>query len=279
MTDPNLDYRPMFGNAVGSTLVTALYARARGAESAGVTDWDDPQARQAWEALDVLATEHGITLHDLTLTDTMNVVGTIRRSQDMDARVREFAAQHGHIRVVSLGVGLCNRAARLADLDAEWFGVDSPEVISLRAAVLPHDVTRRASGSVTERGWLSEIEPGPPTVFVAEGLLMYLTRAQTGQLLTRVGDHMTGPTRIVADLHHSLVAKPTAPIAALTGADFHSGTTSPRALAELSPGWRLHATDPTMARISPAAAVVSRIFRAVSGNPMYSVITIERSRE
>lgn len=279
MSTPTPGTASLFGEDVGATLVTTLHARAVGAERHGVEGWADPQARAAWNVLDGMARERGITLEDLVLGGGMNTVGTVRRSQDMDARVREFAEDHGRIHVVTLGIGLCNRAARLDDLDASWVGVDSPDVAALRAAVLPDDVTRLVPGSVTDRDWLGEVASDRPTVLVAEGLLMYLTRAQVTQLLTRVGDHFTGPTRLIADLHHPLLVMPRAQIARLTGADYRFGVTSPRALAELVPGWRLVAADPTMARISTSAAVVSRVFGGLSRGQMYGVITIERDRD
>ncbi|NLU73356.1 hypothetical protein HCC61_11820 [Streptomyces sp. HNM0575] len=276
MTDRNLEARALFGNAVGSTLVTALYARAKGAGLFDVPDWDDPQAREAWSALDAMARERGRRLEDLVLTDVMNVVGTIRRSQDIDARVREFAGEHDGIQVVTLGIGMCNRAARLADLDAAWSGVDNAEVVALRSKLLPDDTTRLIAGSVTEPDWLAGIGPAKPTVLVAEGLLMYLTRPLVGRLLTRVGDHFTGPARLVADVHHAAVALLPSPIGRLTGADFHFGVRSPEAFAHLSPGWHLVGADETMARIRPAAARVSRAFRLVARGLMYGVMTLER---
>ncbi|WP_070018594.1 class I SAM-dependent methyltransferase [Streptomyces nanshensis] len=279
MTDRNLEARDLFGDAVGSTLVTALYARARGAALFDVTDWDDPQAREAWSALDTMGRERGRRLEDLVLTDVMNVVGTIRRSQDIDARVREFAVEHGHAEVVTLGVGMCNRAARLDGLCAEWTGVDNPDVVALRSRILPDDATRLVAGSVTGRDWLAETDPDSPTVLVAEGLLMYLTRPLVTQLLTRIGDHFTGPTRLVADVHHAAVARMPNPIAKRTGAGFHFGATSPQGFARLSPGWRLAGVDETMTRIRPAAARASRVFRTVSRSLMYGVVTIEREQE
>ncbi|GAB79383.1 O-Methyltransferase involved in polyketide biosynthesis [Austwickia chelonae] len=276
--DKNTEPRPLFGNAVGSTLVTALYARAFGAQMFDVPEWEDPQALQAWQALAPLAAEQGIDLESLVLKEDVNVVGTIRRSQALDSRVCEFVAAHPGAQIVTLGVGLCNRASRLADLDAEWVGVDFPAVVDLRRRLLPEDATRLVAGSATDRPWLSEIDPTRPAVFVAEGFLMYLDRARVTQLLVRISDRMCAPVRVVADMHHSLFVLPTSPITGRTGADYHFGVSSPQAFAELSPGWSLVGADDTMAPIKPSSARISRVFALATKGMAFGVVTIENDR-
>lgn len=268
----------LFGNAVGSTLVTTVFARARGAELFDVPGWEDPGARDVWHALGELAARRGYALEDLVLTDPMNVVGTIRRSEAIDRRVADFVADHPRAQVVTLGIGLCNRASRLAHLDATWIGIDHPDVVALRRELLPDEDVRLVGGSVADRGWVDELDAAAPTVFVAEGLLMYLPPALVTQLLTRSGDATRGAARFVADMHHTLIARIPAPIQRRTGAAYHFGANSPAAFARLSPGWRLVAADDTMAPISRWADRVSRAFALLSRGMMYGVVTLERDR-
>ncbi|WP_168581782.1 class I SAM-dependent methyltransferase [Gephyromycinifex aptenodytis] len=277
MAIPNRAPIDLYGTAVGATLATSLHARAKAGEKYDVGDWRDPQAEEAWAALEQMTRERGGDIHTILQTDQMTLVGTVLRSQAIDERVREFARAHGHVQVVTLGVGLCNRASRLADLDADWIGVDTEGVIALRRKILPQDPTRLVNGSVTQRHWLSEVEPAGPTVIVAEGLLMYLDRPTVTQLLVRLGDHFASPARLIADLHHSLLVLPKAHIAKLTGADFHFGAKSPAAFAQLAPGWRLAATDDTMAPISENAARISKAFATISRGQMYGVVTLDRA--
>lgn len=266
----------LFGDEVGATLVTTLSARATGAKTFGVTDWDDPQARDLWARLETKAAGSGRSLADIVLTGRMDVVGTIRRSQDIDARVRDFAGAHDSVQVVTLGIGLCNRAARLQDLSADWVGIDNQRVIALREELLPDDPTRLVAGSVTERGWLSAVDPGAPTVLIAEGLLMYLDRAQVTQLIGRIGDHFANGTWLVADMHNRLVVRAPATIAKLTGAHYRFGATSPQAFAQLSPGWHLVGVDDVMAQISTPAARASKVAGFLLRGMPYGVVTIER---
>lgn len=266
----------LFGDAVGSTLVTALYARAIGAGRFGVADWDDSQARESWDTLELLAHEQGERLEDFALRDRIDVLGTIRRSQDIDTRVREFAAEHGPVHIVTLGIGLCNRAARMADLPAQWFGVDQVAVTALRSEVLPQDQTRLIVGSVTNPDWLASFDPAMPTVLIAEGLLLYLDRPEVAQLLVRIGDHFTGPARLIADVHHALLVRGRGPLTRRTGAIYHFGIYRPQQLAQLVPGWRLVGVDDTVARIGRAAAATSWIIRRVARGLIYGVVTLDR---
>lgn len=282
----NREPRDLFGNAVGSTLAVTLFARARGAEMFGVTDWDDPQAREMWSALEDLAAQQDQRLEDLVVKDPWNVVGTIRRSQDIDARVRSFAEPRERTptatsspprsQVATLGLGMCNRASRLADLDVDWIGIDNADVVALRRRLLPDEPIRLVAGSVTERTWLAEIDPSRPTLLIAEGLLMYLDRPHVTQLISRIGDHFVGPTQFVADMHHTMAAAVPTPITRSTGAVFDFGAESPQWFAELVPGWRLVSVDDTMSRIGPASAQASRAFQLFSRGMLYGVVTIER---
>lgn len=264
-----------FGGAVSATLVTALHARANGARMFDVPEWHDAQAVRAWGRLGKLAAERGIDLDALVLRDRMSVVGTIRRSQDIDRRTSEFVTRHPEARIVTLGIGLCNRAARLPFPGTRWLGVDTARVTALRRRVLPEDATRLVTGSVARRDWLAECDPARPTVVIAECLLMYLDRPVVMRLLRDIRGHFRAPLRLIVDLHHSFVALAQSPITRITGAWYRFGTMSPRAFSHLVPGWRLVAVDDPLVRVSPEAALFSRTFAMMTGGPAYAVITLE----
>lgn len=278
MTDPNLAAHPRFGNAVGATTVTPLRARAHGAELFNVTDWHDEQAQQAWERLERLGEAEGFDPVELCLLDESNTVGTIRRSQSFDLQVREFVESHKRSQVVSLGIGLCNRAHRLAHLDTSWIGVDHPDVLAVRRTLIPDDVTTLIDGDLTRREWLGQIDPAVPTIIAVEGVFMYLPEQAITQLLVRVADHFSADTRLVADAQYHLFARATQPITRRTGAEYQFGFRSFRHFASLAPGWRLHAADDMMSRMGPAAARASRVFRFFSRGRVYpySVVTLEK---
>lgn len=281
----NNDARDVYGDAVGSTLAIPLHARAFASDVQGLESWNDPQARQAWDGLCRLSAEVGQDPMALVEDDELSLIGSVRRSEGFDAQVRQFAGLHGRIQVVSLGIGLCTQASRLADVDAEWLGLDRDAVCDLRERLLPGDAVRLVRGSVTDRDWLAAVDPAVPTLFIAEGLLMYLTRPQVTQLLVRIADHMQAPARCVADLHHALISAwvPDAlarrsSVTKGTGARFHFGATSLDAFAGLAPGWRPAAVEDTMSAISEKAARASKVFRAVTRGHMYALYCIELDR-
>ncbi|MEU6132974.1 class I SAM-dependent methyltransferase [Saccharopolyspora sp. NPDC047091] len=110
------------------------------------------------------------------------------RARWLDGQVEEFFAAHPQGQVLHLGCGLDSRPLRVRPpAGSVWFDVDQPEVARLRREVydLPPQVVV-IGASVTEQGWWERVEPGRPTLVVAEGLLMYLDREQVRGLLERV---------------------------------------------------------------------------------------------
>ncbi|MFD4866353.1 hypothetical protein [Streptomyces sp. NPDC058412] len=63
--------------------------------------------------------------------------------------------------VVSVGIGL-DTAERLAGAlppSVTWLGVDMPEVVELRATLLPGDRARVFPASITEPDWAEQLLP------------------------------------------------------------------------------------------------------------------------
>ncbi|MEU9083985.1 class I SAM-dependent methyltransferase [Streptomyces sp. NPDC048357] len=64
--------------------------------------------------------------------------------------------------VVSVGIGLDTRAERLAGAlppSVTWLGVDMPDVVELRATLLPRDRARVFPTSITEPDWAERLLP------------------------------------------------------------------------------------------------------------------------
>lgn len=130
-----------------------------------------------------------------------NQFGIALRSAQFDAWTTDYLNSYPDAVVLHLGCGLHSRAFRLAAVKGvRWFDVDLPQVIALRRQLYSESATYRMVGSsVTDPGWLDELPAGGPVLIVAEGLLMYLTPADTTELLHRLLDRFDSG-ELLADL-------------------------------------------------------------------------------
>ena len=122
------------------------------------------------------------------MTGTRSVSVAIR-AKVLDTWASQFLVDHPSATVLHLGCGLDTRVQRVNPLPSvRWFDVDLPEVMEVRARLLPwpsgdyHPI----SSSVTDSEWLSSVPDDRPTVAVFEGLSMYLTQGQGHSLIRRI---------------------------------------------------------------------------------------------
>lgn len=117
------------------------------------------------------------------------------RAATFDAEVRRFLAAHPGGTVVALGEGLETAFWRVDDGSVRWVGVDLPETAVLRRAVLPaHDRHRQVAASVLDDGWTREVPADRGVLVTAQGLLMYLDRADVHALVRRCATAFPGAT-------------------------------------------------------------------------------------
>jgi methyltransferase (TIGR00027 family) len=108
------------------------------------------------------------------------------------------AAAQGCAQVVLVAAGLDTRAFRLDwPADLRLYELDQPEVLQFKHSVLggvgagprcqrrtiPVDLRRDWPAPLTAAGF----DPGQPTAWLVEGLLIYLSPAEAAALLTRIG--------------------------------------------------------------------------------------------
>lgn len=269
--------RTTYGDAVGATLVTTLYARAEGYRAYGIDDWHDEQAARVWRGLEERTWAADQQVRQLILSDRRNVVGTIKRSQAFDDVTREFAAAHPGATVISLGIGLCNRAARLHELDVHWVGLDREPVIALRRELIPDEDVDLVAASATETGWLDLLPTNRPSLVIAEGLFMYLPAQDVSLVLEQVAGRVPPGSRVVADLFAPGMQKLPHPIKKTVGVQYHFAAKGAEGLAALVPGWRPVETIDTMSGIDAGMARMNRLFERVTGTTTYGVAVIERT--
>jgi O-methyltransferase len=246
---------------VGETLLTPLYAKANAQRLLPGAGFDDPLAARLLNAMDY-DPERVPTGHN-------TVAGAVYRTMALDDATVVFARQHPTGQVVSAGIGLCTRHARLAGRipdTIDWYGVDTDDVIQLRRELLPDDPVHLAAASIIDPAWTTMLDAARPTLLIAEGVLMYLDPAGLTGFLGSAREHFGAGLDLVADYFHPKLAfSGTRPIVRRTGVQFRSGARNGAALAALTPGYTLVAEYPVMERIGPARHLAARAFQTLSG--------------
>jgi O-methyltransferase len=260
---------------VGETLLTPLYAKANAQRLLPRAGFDDPLAARLLNAIDY-DPKRVPTGHD-------TVAGAVYRSMAFDDATVSFARQHPTGQVVSAGIGLCTRHARIAGRipdTVDWYGVDTGDVIQLRRQLLPDDPVHLAAASIIDPAWTTTLDAGRPTLLIAEGVLMYLDPAGLTGFLGSAREHFGAGLDLLADYFHPKLAfSGTRPIVRKTGVQFLSGARNGTALAALTPGYALVAEYPVMERLGPAQHLAARAFQALSrGGRAYAIAHLRTTR-
>ena len=115
------------------------------------------------------------------------------RAKTLDDVVRRFISDHPDAVVLDLGAGLDSRIFRIdPPPTVMWYDVDFPEVMALRARVVPQHANAHSIGAdLTDLDWLKDVPGSRPAVMVADGLVAFLTQDSFVSLLNRLAGHFT----------------------------------------------------------------------------------------
>ena len=96
--------------------------------------------------------------------------------------------------VVEFGPGLDTRFHRLGDQASRWVEIDLPEVTSLREQFFGSDPRRTTiARSIIDWSWVDDAgDLGPRPLFIAEGVLYFLSREQVRTLISGLADRFPG---------------------------------------------------------------------------------------
>jgi len=115
------------------------------------------------------------------------------RARCFDDTIRRFLAAHADGTVVALGEGLETQFWRVDNGRARWLTVDLPEVVDLRARLLPSTPRMSAAAcSALDPHWLDEVDASRGVLLTAQGLLMYLVPDDVHGLIARVAKRFAG---------------------------------------------------------------------------------------
>ncbi|MCI2417185.1 class I SAM-dependent methyltransferase [Saccharopolyspora sp. K220] len=240
------------GEAMGTSLIT-LYGKALDARMSPSVLGDE-MAAQAIDKIDYDFTKLGMTPK---LAPNAAV-----RTKHFDNWTREFLATHDEATVVHLGAGLDPRVWRVDPAaDVDWYDVDYPDVLDVRAKIFPERQHYRMIGcSVTDPDWLAQVPADRPTLIVAEGLTMYLRPQQGHELFRRIVERFPHGT-ITFDTHNRLAVRlVNKNLTRLFGAPLlHWAIEDPRELEAVDA--RLRCTDVVSTLLSPSAAALPKATR------------------
>jgi O-methyltransferase involved in polyketide biosynthesis len=128
--------------------------------------------------------------------DEDDKVTVILRNLEFDRQARDFLARHPQALVVHIGCGLDSRFERVDNGQVEWYDLDLPEVIELRRKFIGGERERYhlLGCSAFDSVWLDAVSAlrQRPSLFLAEGVLMYFEEEQVRSLVFMLRDHFPG---------------------------------------------------------------------------------------
>ena len=123
-------------------------------------------------------------------------VAVVLRNRQFDRQARDFLARCPEAVVVHIGCGLDARFERVDNGQVEWYDLDLPDVIELRQKLIGGERERYhlLACSALDRAWLDvvSVHRQRPSLFLAEGVLMYFDEAQVKSLVLTLKEHFAG---------------------------------------------------------------------------------------
>ena len=259
-------------DAVSSTLLIPLVARARGPSIYPWLDPDDVQAQHVMEKIgDVI---------DPLLQDRAIMLNVLWRTQLIKRLGEEFFRHHPDAQGINLGAGLSDYFQWLNNGHNSWLDVDLHEVVSLRHLLLPvnSDTAKDLCLDLTQPGWwqnlgLSERNAREPLLLMCEGLLMYLTPTQVRAVFNEIGNNAPEGSQLLCDFMTPLGIGRShmTPSVSGTGAEFRWGAHNALEVAHLHPRLELMAQHTAAEIYGWACCWAEMCMTPWTGGPLYGV--------
>jgi O-methyltransferase involved in polyketide biosynthesis len=184
---------------VSETALLTLNARAQEARRPDPL-LVDPMAISLVESIDYDFAKFGRPRQDVAL-----------RSLLFDTQATSYLTQRLTATVVALAEGLQTSFwrldAALPDSQFRWLTIDLPDIIDIRARLLPSSPRMSVCAqSALEYGWMDEVDPSGGVFITAEGLMMYLQPDEGMALIRQCASRFPGGAMIF-DLPPTWVAK------------------------------------------------------------------------
>ncbi len=154
------------------------------------SQWKNPILRDPWaeEAMrhidyDMSKQLTGVASWSMWRDIGPTIIAT--RVVTFDLLTTRFLADHPDATVLHVGCGMDSRVFRIdPPAGVQWFDVDYPDVIALRRQLFPErDSAYHMIGTqLDDLRWMDDVPRDRPGLFIAEGVLHYLSEAEVKAL-------------------------------------------------------------------------------------------------
>lgn len=168
-------------NGSAETMLQSFYARAQYSKSKNSKFYD----AKAVELVDKIDYDFSAAAKDLAMGK-----GVVARTIVFDELVRNFIEQNPDCTVVNIACGLDTRFYRVDNGKITWYNLDLPETIEIRDQIFQESGRVSTIGiSALDSAWAKEVKVRGKMLFIIEGLSMYLTAEENGQILKIIKDN------------------------------------------------------------------------------------------
>ena len=167
------------GNA--ETMLQSFYARAQYSKSKNHKFYD----AKAVELVDQIDYDFSAAARDSAMGK-----GVIARTIVFDELVKNFIEKNPDCTVVNIACGLDTRFYRVDNGKITWYNLDLPETIAIRDQIFQESGRVSTIGiSALDPAWAKEVKVRGKMLFIIEGLSMYVTAEENGQMLNIIRDN------------------------------------------------------------------------------------------
>ncbi|MFQ7738367.1 MAG: class I SAM-dependent methyltransferase [Emergencia timonensis] len=167
------------GNA--ETMLQSFYARAQYSKSKNNKFYD----AKAVELVDKIDYDFSAAVRDSVMGK-----GVIARTIVFDELVKNFIEENPDCTVVNIACGLDTRFYRMDNGKITWYNLDLPKTIAIRNQIFQESGRVSTIGiSALDSAWAKEVKIRGKMLFIIEGLSMYLTAEENGQILKIIKDN------------------------------------------------------------------------------------------
>lgn len=162
-------------------MLQSFYARAQYSKSKNNKFYDV----KAVELVDKIDYDFFTAAKDSTMGE-----GVIARTIVFDELVKDFIKENPDCAVVNIACELDTRFYRVDNGKITWYNLDLPETIEIRNQIFKESGRVSTIGiSALDPAWPKEVKVREKMLFIIEGLSMYLTKEENGQILKIIKDN------------------------------------------------------------------------------------------